>query len=113
MMTSERSMEAHKIECIKWLVLLPPQLTGKMQKAYAAPSSEHSKNFTKVKETIFKRYDINEEMYHQRLGEGERVSYQDSNPFNDMAAKWLKEHDTRVKMIKNMIVMEQFITMAP
>ena len=40
-------MEAHKIECIKWLVLLTLQLTGKMQKAYAAPSSEDSKNFTK------------------------------------------------------------------
>ena len=60
MMTFERSMEAHEIERIKWPVLLAPQLTGKAQQTYAALSSEDFKNFTKVKEAIFKRYDINE-----------------------------------------------------
>ena len=30
----------------------------------------------------------------------------------DMAVKWLKEHDTREKVIE-MIVMKQFITMLP
>ena len=62
MMTFERSMEAHEIECVKWLVLLTPQLTGKVQQAYAALSSKNSKIFTKVKEAIFKHYDINEQM---------------------------------------------------
>ena len=62
MMMFVRSMEAHEIECIN-----APQLTGKAQQAYAALSSEGSKNFTKVKEAIFKHYDINEEMYRQRF----------------------------------------------
>ena len=57
MMTFERSMEAHEIERGKWPVLLGPQLTGKAQQAYAALSSEDSKDFTKVKEAIFKRYE--------------------------------------------------------
>ena len=33
MTTFKRSMEAHKIECAKWPVLLAPQLTGKAQQA--------------------------------------------------------------------------------
>ena len=63
MTTFERSMEAHKIVRGKWPVLLAPQLIGKAQQAYAALSSEDSKDFIKVKEAIFKRYDINEETY--------------------------------------------------
>ena len=52
-------MEAHKIKCITWSMLLALQLTGKAQQAYAALSSEHSRNFTKVEEAIFsKHYDI-------------------------------------------------------
>ena len=114
MMTFERSMEAHEIERVKWLVLLAPQLTGKAQQAYAALSSEDSKNFTKVKEAIFKYYDINEETYRQRfrsskVKEGESPT-EIVTRLTDMAVRWLKEHDTRAKVI-DMVVMEQFITM--
>ena len=116
MTTFERSMEAHEIERVKWPVLLAPQLTGKAQQAYAALSSEDSKNFTKVKEAIFKRYDINEETYRQRFWsakakEGESPT-EIVTRLTDMAAKWLKEHNTRAKVI-DMVVMEQFITMLP
>ena len=97
MMTFERSMVAHEIGRTKWPVLAP-QLTGKAQQAYAALSSEDSKNFVKVKEAIFKHYDINEETYCQRFRsakakEGESPS-EVVTRLSDMAAKWLKEHDT-------------------
>ena len=118
MTTFERSMEAHEIERTKWPVLLAPQLTGKAQQAYAALSSEDSKNFVKVKdsEAIFKRCDINEETYRQRfrsakVKEGESPS-EVVTRLSDMAAKWLKEHDTRERVI-DMIVKEQFLTMLP
>ena len=45
MIMFERSMEAHKIERVKWLVLLASKLTGEGQQAYAALSSKDSKNF--------------------------------------------------------------------
>ena len=116
MTTFERSMEAHEIERGKWPVLLGPQLTGKAQQAYAALSRKDSKDFTKVKEAIFKRYDINEETYRQRFRaakakEGESPT-EIVTRLTDMAAKWLKECETRAKVI-DMIVMEQFITMLP
>ena len=112
----ERSVEAHKIEHVKWPVLLAPQLTGKAQQAYAALSSEDSKTFTKVKEAIFKHYDINKETYRQRFRstkakEGESPTEMIIR-LTDMAVKWLKEHDTREK-VTDIIVMEQFITMLP
>ena len=108
MTTFERSTEAHEIERVKWLVLLAPQLTGKAQQAYAALSSEDSKNFTKVKEAIFKRYDINEETYRQRFRsakakEGESPT-EIVTHLTDMAAKWLKEHDTRAKVIDMIVI---------
>ena len=116
MTTFERSMEAHKIARGKWPMLLAPQLTGKAQQAYAALSSEDSKEFIKVKEAIFKRYDINEETYRQRfrtakVKEGESLS-EVVTRLKDMAAKWLKEHDTREKVI-DVLVLEQFVTMLP
>ena len=60
-------MEAHEIARAKWPVLLGLQLTGKAQQAYAALNSEDLKDFTKVKEAIIKRYDINDEIYCQRF----------------------------------------------
>ena len=60
-------MEAYEITRGKWPVLLAPQLTGKAQQAYAALGSEDSKDFIKVKEAIFKCYDINEETYRHRF----------------------------------------------
>ena len=116
MVTFERSMEAHEIEHVKWPVLLALQLTGKAQQAYAALSSEDSKDITKVKEAIFKRYNINEETYRQRFRsakakEGESPTEMVTR-LTDMAIKWLKEHDTQEKVI-DMIVMEQFITTLP
>ena len=109
-------MEAHKIERIKWPMLFAPQLNEKAQQAYAALSSKDSKNFTKVKEAILKRYDINEETYRQtfwsaKAKEGESPTEM-ATCLTDMAIKWLKEHDTRERVI-DIIVMEQFITMLP
>ena len=99
MMTFERSVEAHKMEHTKWAVLYAPQLTGKVQQAYAALSSEDSNNFTKIKEAIFKHYDINEETCCQRFRsakakEGESPT-EIVTRLTDMAAKWRKDHDTR------------------
>ena len=79
----------------------------------SALSSKDTLDFGKVKEAIFKCYDI-KETYRQsfwsaKLKEGESLS-EVVNHLSDMAAKWLKEHDTRERVI-DMIVKEQFLTM--
>ena len=82
-----------------------------VQQAYAAFSKEGSKNFTDVNDAIFKHYNINEETYayHQifwsaTAKEGELPTEKVTH-LMDMAAKWLKEHDSRAKAI-NIIVKE-------
>ena len=57
--TFERAAEAHGVEEEKWSVVLAPQLTGKAQQAFAALSNEDSKSYKKVKEAIFRQYNIN------------------------------------------------------
>ena len=109
-------VSGHEIECGKWLVLLGPWLTGKAQQAYAALGNKNLRDFTKVEEAIFKRYDINEETYHQRFRAVKAKETESPTKMvtrlTDMAAKWLKECETRAKVI-DMIGMEQFITMLP
>ena len=95
MTTFERSMEAHEIERAKWPVLLTSQLIGKAQQAYAALSSGDFKNFAKVKEAIFKRYDINnEEKYRQRFRSAKAKERESPTEIvtrlTDMAASGLK-----------------------
>ena len=63
----ERAVEAHGVEKAKWAVLLAPQLTGKALQAYAAMGNTDAKEYEKVKEAIFSRYDINEETYRRRF----------------------------------------------
>ena len=63
---------------------------------------------------MFKHYNINEEMYCQRF-QSAKVKEGESptkivTRLTDMAAKWLKEYDTRAKVI-DMVVMEEFIIM--
>ena len=76
------------------MVLLAPQLTGKVQQAYTALSSEDSKNFVNVKEAILSvMIHINEETYCQRFQsakakEGASLS-EAVTRLSDMAAKWL------------------------
>ena len=46
---------------------LAPQLVGKAQQVYAAMNPEDAKDYTKLKQAILWRYDINEESYRQRF----------------------------------------------
>ncbi len=57
-------MTAHEVPENRWLA---PQLSGRAQQAYAALNSEAASGYTKVKEAILRRYDVNEETYRQRF----------------------------------------------
>ena len=65
--TFERLMTIYKVEEMRWAVKLAPQLTGRVQQAYAAMSVEAAGDYAQVKQAILRRYDISEETYRQRF----------------------------------------------
>ena len=60
-------MGAYEIAKKWWPFDLAPQLTGKAQQAYAALSPDDAEDYERVKSAILRRYNINEETYHQRF----------------------------------------------
>ena len=54
--TFEHLMKAYKIKEERWAFELAPQIVGKVQQA-------ETKDYTKLKKTIFQWFDINEESY--------------------------------------------------
>ena len=65
--TSKRIMEAHEVRRERWSYQLAPQLTGKVQQAYAALPPDEAKNYDAIKTAILRQFNINEETYRQRF----------------------------------------------
>ncbi len=57
----EQVVAAQEIPELRWLFMLAPQLTGKVQQAYAVMSSTNAADYQGLKEAILQRYDINNE----------------------------------------------------
>ena len=91
---------------------MAPQLTGKALQAYAALSNDDSKVYEKVKEAIFRRYDINEETYRQRFRAVKWKMNETPTRIKDLAEKWLKTTTTKEEVI-DAVVKEQFIEVLP
>ncbi|XP_064386057.1 uncharacterized protein LOC135334709 [Halichondria panicea] len=114
--TFERLMTAYEVPANRWVFKLAPQLSGKAQQAYAALSGEAAANYTQVKESILRRYDVNEETYKRRfrtasVRTGETVMELRVR-LEDLAKKWLKECDT-VDKLRDAVVLEQFLNSLP
>ena len=114
--TFERAVDAHNVDKTKWSVILAPQLTGKALQVFATMGNKDSKDYEKVKEAIFRRYDINDETYRQRfrtvnLKENE-TPLEMVTTLQDLADKWLQKNDSKEKVI-DAIVREQFIDILP
>ena len=65
--TFERMMRMGDIAEETWTLQLAPQLTRKVQQAYAAMSMEDAAVYRNVKEAILRRYDISPETYRQQF----------------------------------------------
>ena len=55
---SERMMSVYEVPEDQWVFKLAPQLTGKVQQAYAALGAEEAVDYQRVKEAILRRYDV-------------------------------------------------------
>ena len=91
----ERLMRAYEIREEQWAFKLASQLTGKVQKVYAAMAAEEAGDYKLLKKAILRRYDVNEETYRRRF----RALKKKSNETNrelvarleDLAMKWTQE----------------------
>jgi hypothetical protein len=61
--TFERLMEAYGVPRQRWPFKLAPQLTGRVQQAYAGLTPDDAKDYDVLKVAILKRYGVNEESY--------------------------------------------------
>ena len=91
----ERLMRAYEIREERWAFKLASQLTGKVQKVYAAMAAEEAGDYKLLRKAILRRYDVNEETYRRRF----RALKKKSNETNwelvarleDLATKWTQE----------------------
>ena len=63
--TFERVATAYKWSKEVWMMKLAPLLSGKAQAAYASMGIEECSNCEKVREAVFRQYNICEETYRQ------------------------------------------------
>ena len=100
----------------KWAPILAPQLTGRAQEAYAAMGDEDAKDYTKVKQAILQRYNINEETYRQRLRavkpKEHKTPVELVTRTRILAEKWLKKYKTKEEVV-DVIIKEQFVEALP
>ena len=114
--TFERMMGVFEVDRAKWAFKLAPQLTGRAQQAYAAMAATDAGDYSKMKEAILQRYDINEETYRQRfrtVSRREEESYRQlAIRADDLLSKWTKECKT-VDEIRHLVATEQILESLP
>ncbi len=90
-------------------------MSGRAQ-AYAALNSEAAFSYTKVKEAILRRYDVNEEIYRQRFRTASMKTGETTRELRmkleDLTKKWTKGCDT-VEKLQDVLVLEQFVNTLP
>ena len=115
--TFERMMEAYEVEERRWAFQLAPQLTGKAQQAYAAMPQSSAGKYADVKAAILRRYDINEETYHQRfrgVARKENETYRElAVRVVDLLTKWMKEYMGDVQRVLEQVAIEQLLSTLP
>ncbi len=111
--TFERIAQACRWPTEDWVLHLVPLLTGKARAAYVAMDLDDTLVYTRVKETILVKFEINAETYRRRfrakaLQQGETPKELQAR-LKDLYDKWITlRHRTKEK-IGEMIVLEQFL----
>ena len=109
-------MTAYEVDKASWAFKLAPQLTGRVQQAYAALDPSDAECYDKVKAAILQRYNINGETYHQRLCtlkfKAGKTPTEIATRLTDLAGRWLKDCHT-VEEVKDAVVKEQLLITLP
>ena len=114
--TFERLMTVYRVPQERWAVKLVPQLTGRVQQAYAAMATADAGVCSKVKKAILRRYDISEETYRQRFRAARRKEGEAyielATRLADLFKKWTIDCDT-VEAIAEKMLIEQLLNIMP
>lgn len=112
LITFERLAMAYQWPEVERLVRLVPYLSGRARAAYVTMAAEDTRDYQEVKEAIFSKYDINEEVYRQRFrdpdirpDESPKEFY---NRLKDLYGKWIQPEKKTKEKVGDTIILEQF-----
>ncbi|XP_078000635.1 uncharacterized protein LOC144453240 [Glandiceps talaboti] len=101
-----------------WVVRLASSLTGKARGAYIALPEEHFKNYRKLKEAIFKRYELNGEIYRMKFRSSypkQQESYTEwGTRLTNLFDRWLEMEKVQTKFnLAELVIREQIYNVLP
>lgn len=113
--TFERLAAASQWPAETWVLHLVPLLKGKARAAYVAMSAEDCSVYSKVKQAILDKFEINAETYRQRFRantilEGETAKELQAR-LKDLFGKWLSPASKTKEDICEKMILEQFLDM--
>lgn len=113
--TFERLAAASQWPIETWVLYLVPLLKGKARAAYVAMNIDDSRDYSKVKQAILDKYEINAETFRQRFRakfilEGETAKELQAR-LKDLFEKWLSPMSKTKEQICEQIILEQFLDM--
>lgn len=103
----------------EWAVSLSALLTGKALDVFSRLSVEDAVNYSKLKEALLKRYELNEEGYHKKFRTAKPEKGESPEQFifriRTYLDRWieLSKSDKSYDGMSNLIIREQFIDACP
>lgn len=113
LVTFERVAVACQWPTTDWAVRLAPLLTGKARAAYVAMDSTEALEYSKLKEAILAKFNINKETYRVNFRtaevKGEETPKELYVRLRDLYRRWLEPQKRSKEEIGELIIMEQFL----
>ncbi|XP_070571135.1 uncharacterized protein [Ptychodera flava] len=101
-----------------WVVRLAPSLTGKAREAYIGLSPDDATNYPKLKEAIYKRYELNAEAYRLKFRTLYPMSQETYTEWGTklraISNRWLEIEEVKsLDNLKGVLLNEQIYAMLP
>ncbi|XP_076844741.1 uncharacterized protein LOC143489530 [Brachyhypopomus gauderio] len=115
MTTFERMAQVAKWPIGSWAIHLVPLLDGKARAAYVAMDADDTGDYSKIKQAILQKYEINKETYRQRFRDC--TVQDDETPrelftrLKSLYEKWMMPNEKTKGEIGETIILEQYLSM--
>lgn len=105
----ERLATVHYWPQQDWSNRLIPLLTGKARIAFVSVDPAHTQDYDKLKEEVFKKYNVNRESYRQHLRALDKSPQELYTCLKDLFCKWVKFCVASKEEILEKMVLEQYL----